>query len=313
MIVGVNGQDGSYLAEHLVRRGEVVHGIGRSLQGSVQVANANIKYHSVDIVNRDLFFDVLTSSDPSVIYFTAAVHGSSGFDYVMSWEESVSVNMIAAQLCLEYVRLNPSTKFIYFGSSKVFDLSPGRMISEDSPRRSNCIYSAQKNYIYDILKVYRRDYDLNCINLWLFNHESPRRKLDYFIPKLVDIAAHAFRDKTYSSPMYTLDFLCDWGCAKEYMAIVADIGLRVDQSDFIIATGITTSGYEIADQVFSGLGLRYEDHIKLTKPNEIVDGSSVRRWFADISSVNKVLPATHFASVQSICYRILDENYRIKA
>jgi GDPmannose 4,6-dehydratase len=263
MVIGVNGQDGSYLAQHLKSRNWIVVGIGRQTRPRIEVANYLSKYCPIDITDNVSFQRCMAELRPDTIFHTAAIHGQAGFRYEDFWLAAHLVNTISLHATLEYARLeNTKAQVIYFSSAKVFGDLHGKILTEASHRSSRCIYSITKNAATSLVSYYRENHGINASVVWLFNHESERRSQEYFAIKIVNALKNSLANIEYSTRIRSLDFWCDWGSANEYMGLLADSCTSLQGEDFILATGKTVWARDIVEELFSRQGLSIENHIK---------------------------------------------------
>ncbi len=286
LVLGVNGQDGSYLAERLLQRGWSVHGVGRQTTSRWLNPDSGLHYHALDLSDLLAFSALLTAIRPDAIFHFAAVHGSSGFFYEDRWRDVHPVNTVSVHVILEYLRcLNPEGFLVYASSSKVFGAELPSNISELSPRHSSCIYTTTKNAATDLVGYYRKRHGIKASVVWTFNHESPRRAKNYFIPQIADILAKSIIDRNYTAQIGTLGFWCDWGDAEEFMDIVADIAGNPLNGDFLLASGETLWAEDFADTLFKQYGLDWKNHMieKIAPPAE-----RPPKWRADLSVLRTV-------------------------
>ena len=306
LVFGANGQDGSYLCESLMRSGLLVTGIGRQACFREQGSQPIDRYLQVDLNNLSEVKNVLHQEKPDYIYHTAAVHGASGFNYEEVWESAHRVNTLSAHACLEYIRHKSSkTSFIYLSSSKVFDESQIGTISEKTARKSTCIYSITKNSTGDLVDYYRKKHAINAGVIWLFNHDSPRRSKEYFIPKLAEILIRSLEDDKYIGEVGSLDFWCDWGSAQEYMDLVSKVGLLPEIQDYVLATGHTISGRALANELFSRFNLSYEKHIKSRVQSEL---HQLPPWVVDNSQIGEALSNKPRMTALDVCLDIINRS-----
>lgn len=277
LVLGVNGQDGSFLAELLASRGYFV--IGADIQNSSALLPGNSKYtyEKLDLCNTAAFDKYLKHYRPDVIFHFAAVHGSAGTIYETIWQDMLLVNMGSVQVILEYLRLiAPQSVFIYANSAKVFGPVYPQKITENSPKQSSCLYTVTKMGASDLIAYYRKKYGSRSSNIYLFNHESQRRAEGFFISKITNILVKSLKNPDYQESVFTLDFECDWGSAKEYMDIAIDISEKAAGEDFVLGTGITWNAHEFVKILFSKRGLDYRNHVleEKQKPSSDIQTSS---------------------------------------
>ncbi len=223
LVLGVNGQDGSYIAEALLDRGCAVTGIGRQAV-SRWVDPARFNYVQLDVANADPLSDLLARAMPDQIYHMAAVHGSAGHVYEDVWRQALAVNVGSVHTCLEHMRLrSPATRLFYPSSLKVFGNPPPTEIDETTPRVSSCLYSITKNAATELIHYYRAQHGSWAAVSYYFNHDSPRRPDSYFLPRLAAQIAASMRHTVPAPGVATLDFWCDWGSSREFMEMTVDL------------------------------------------------------------------------------------------
>jgi len=303
VVTGVNGQDGSYLAEILLDKGFYVIGLGRQ-DASEWVAETSLyEYRKTDLSVGSSFSKVLEEVNPDFIFYAAAVTGGSGFDYEKNWDEVYSVNVRGIVTALQYLEKNREASLTYISSSKVFGMSGKSTISETDHRVSNCLYSVSKNAATDIINYYRERYGLNCSVFWTFNHESPRRGEGYFIRNIVNILQESRNNNSYNGSVFSLDFYCDWGDAREYMDILIDLSLAYAGEDFILATGKNVLARQVVSELFAKYGLDYKDHI--TEANGLTSKIPLLPT-ANVSKLKKYLRKIPQKNVMDVFEDMLD-------
>lgn len=307
LVLGVNGQDGSYLAQHLADAGWSVHGVGRQAALRWGQPHSNLIYHSVDLSDADVLWQTLDGVRPDAVFHFAAIHGSAGFSYEEHWRDVHAVNLVAAHAVLEYQRvLRPDSRFVYASSSKVFGDSLPALVSEACPRYSQCIYTTTKNAATDLIVYYRKRHAAKASVVWTFNHESPRRGSSYFLPKVVDALAKALIDPSHVAEIATLGFWGDWGDANEYMHLIAHLPEASVGQDLVFATGCTTWASDFVDELFSGFGLDWRKHLVEKFPHE---GERPVSWKVDTSRLQSLCNGGPRRSVLEIALDMLRENY----
>ncbi len=303
LVLGVNGQDGSYLAESLLARGWVVHGVGRQAESRWVMADERFTYHNLDIGDLADLQATLRDIQPDFIFHLAAVHGAAGFAYESHWHAAHAVNTLSVHAILEYLRGKaPDAAMMYGSSSKAFGATPPATITEATPRVSSCIYSTTKNAATDLINYYRSRHGIRASSVWLFNHESPRRSGEYFVPRVVEILANSICDPDFRGSIGTLQFICDWGDAAEYMDLTASMAETAPATDFILASGITLRGEGFVDRLFRRYGLRWQDHMAETLAPP---ADAPPAWRADISTLKTRLATTPRRSIYQVCDDIL--------
>lgn len=308
LVLGVNGQDGSYLAEQLLDRGWSVLGVGRQQASRWLSPVSGFSYHALDLCDLSALSALLHDTRPDAIFHFSAVHGSAGFPYEEHWQEVHAVNTVSVHAILEYLRCKaPEGVLVYASSSKVFGATLPIRISESSPRRSSCIYTTTKNAATDLIAYYRERHGLKASVVWTFNHESPRRGSTYFIPQIVDALAKSMLDDDYTIEIGTLSFWSDWGDAEEFMTIVADIAEGSPGTDLLLATGQTLWAEEFVDTLFKKYGRSRKDHLieRLAPQNERPPS-----WRADVSALSKAIGRRPVRTIYDVAENILRTKYQ---
>ena len=266
LVLGANGQDGSYLCETLSARGTAVVAASRQPAPRWPVGSGLYHYQASDIADLDALGALLQAVSPDIVFHFAAIHGPAGFDYEAVWRRAHLVNTLSVHAVLDHIRKdNPGCGLVYASSAKVFGGVPPGRIDEASPRLSTDIYSTTKNAAHGLIDHYRARHGVAASALYLFNHDSPRRDASYFVPRVARALSAALSGHGGKSRLHTLDFACDWGDAREYMEITADVGERGLGQDYVMATGRTWSGREMVETLFRSHDLNYADHIETSQ------------------------------------------------
>ena len=289
LITGINGQDGSYLAELLLEKGYEVHGIlKRNSVAENQTARLDHIFNKLNLEYADMLdmaslIRVLQLVQPDEIYNLAAQsHVRISFDQPIYTTQVVG---LGALNLLEAVRLtNKDTKVYQASSSEMF----GNSFDEDgfqretTPMNPASPYGCAKVYAYNISRNYRNAYDMFVSNGILFNHESPRRGTNFVTNKVVKEVVRIKYGLSDKLMLGNLDATRDWGHAKDYVRAMVMILEQDKPDDFVCATGISHSVRDLCDYTFSSLGLNYEDYVgvdeKYWRPEELVHlkGDSTR-------------------------------------
>jgi GDPmannose 4,6-dehydratase len=265
LILGVNGQDGSFLAEELLRRGHEVVGIGRDPQSRYVAEEKGFSYRAHDLRDAEGLVPILADAAPDHVFHFAAVHGAAGFRYEPVWRDMLAVNVASLHVLLEHARLHaPAMRVIYAGSSKVFPAPLSGVIDEDTEKRATCLYGIGKMTARDLLLHYRAHHGIAVTNLIFFNHESARRPPGFFLTELAAGLGAALEDGNACMNVRTLDFRIDWSAADELMGFVADIAMGSNEAEFVMASGRTVHAREAVRILFERQGLDYRRHVRET-------------------------------------------------
>lgn len=268
LITGIAGQDGSYLAEYLLSLGYEVHGIIRrnsvaeNQQYRLEQIRNDIHIYYGDLLDQTSIEKIITEVKPDEIYNLAAQsHVRISFDIP---QFTVQTNAIGVVNVLEaYKRLSPEAKFYQASSSEMFGLS----VDDDNFQRETTImnpvspYGCAKVFGYNVVRHYRRAYNLHASNGILFNHESPRRGSNFVTSKVVKIACMIKLGMTDKLELGNMDSYRDWGHSKDYVRAMHMIINHNEPDEFVVSTMQTRSVREMCDVVFSYLGLDYRDYV----------------------------------------------------
>ena len=305
-MLGVNGQDGSYLAETLLAKDYRVVGLGRQRESRwVDQKRDDFEYVECDLTDLDAFDLVLRSVGPDFAFHFAAVHGSSGFSYEDVWKAAHVVNTLSLHALLEYARTEGAgCRIVYASSAKVFGTRLAGVISEATPFASTCIYSITKNAAHDLIRYYREHHSVAASTVFLFNHESPRHGSNFFIPKLVqDLAESILTSGPTSHSLDSLNFWGDWGDAREFMELVVEIPRAVP--DMVIASGRTWHGADLVSELSARWGLDAPVGAPPNPHGSVSDGE----FQVDISLLEKTLGQRPRRSILGTCDDILQTNH----
>ncbi|MBT5750643.1 MAG: GDP-mannose 4,6-dehydratase [Flavobacteriales bacterium] len=275
LITGVTGQDGSYLAELLLEKGYMVHGIKRrsSLFNTARIdhlyqgphhPNRKFKLHHGDLSDSMNLTRIIQETQPDEIYNLAAMsHVGISFD---SPEYTADINGLGTLRILEAIRilgLEKKTRIYQASTSELYGGMPENkneqgFYDESSPFHPRSPYGVAKIYGFWITKNYREAYNIFACNGILFNHESPRRGETFVsrkITRAVSKIALGLKDKFY---LGNLDAKRDWGHAKDYVKVMWMILQAEKPQDWVIATGVTSSVRDFVSLAFSEVGIELE-------------------------------------------------------
>ena len=267
LIIGISGQDGSYLAEHLLEQGIEVHGMVRRHSVAENQAyrlvhiQHKITTHYGDLTDQTSIEKLLTDLRPDYIFNLAAQsHVRISFDIP---QYTFQVNALGVLNLLEaYRRICPQAKFYQASSSEMFGLSvDGDCQSEKTTMNPTSPYGCAKVAAYNLVRHYRRAYHLHACNGILFNHESPRRGANFVTQKVVMGAVRIKKGLQDKLELGNMDSFRDWGHSYDYVRAMWKIVNHVKADDFVVATGETHSVREMCDVVFSYLDVDYREYI----------------------------------------------------
>lgn len=310
VVLGVNGQDGSYLAEHLVGSGCEVVGVGRQERSRYFEPSPTFRYRQIDLAaGSEQLTQALHEIKPDRIYHLAAVHGSSGFSYEPLQAALWRVNVESVHASLEYIRsASPSCRLLFASSLKVFGAKPPEVVNERQPRVSTCLYSISKIASEELISYYRKQHRVRASAIYYLNHESPRRPPQYFIPRIATALASAIRSNGVTE-VRSLDFWCDWGSSREFMQFSERL-LECDRNDdYIMGSGSTWYAQTLVEAIFGLAGLDWRNHI-LLPPGLPSAGESP--FHADMSLMEAAIGQTPSQSAVDVVRWILAEMHGIQ-
>jgi GDPmannose 4,6-dehydratase len=272
LITGITGQDGSYLAEFLLEKGYVVHGIKRRsslfntqrvdhIYEDPQVENARFKLHYGDLSDTSNLIRIVQETQPDEIYnLGAQSHVAVSFE---SPEYTADVDAMGTLRLLEAIRilgLEKKTRFYQASTSELYGLVQETPQKETTPFYPRSPYAVAKMYAYWITVNYREAYGMYACNGILFNHESPRRGETFVTRKITRGLANIAQGLENCLYMGNIDALRDWGHAKDYVRMQWMMLQQNQPEDFVIATGVQYSVRQFIQWSAQELGitLRFE-------------------------------------------------------
>jgi GDPmannose 4,6-dehydratase len=264
LITGITGQDGSYLAEFLLAKGYTVVGMARR---SSTVTFERIKHIQDDLIilqgdlhDQSSLVDVMEQYHPEEVYNLAA----QSFVPV-SWNQPVltgEVTALGVTRLLEAIRLvNPRARFYQASTSEMFGKVREVPQRETTPFHPRSPYGVAKVYAHWITVNYRESYDMFAVSGILFNHESPRRGLEFVTRKITYGAARIKLGKANELRLGNLDSRRDWGFAGDYVEAMWRMLQQDEPQDFVIGTGVTHSVSDFCELAFQRVGLDYHDYV----------------------------------------------------
>lgn len=321
VITGVAGQDGQYLAELLLSRGYQVHGIVRpSIHSLEEVYNSRLTptlanqlhpipssprelesrrfyLHAIDLLDQESLQNFLEEYQPTEYYHLAAMSCvPKSWDFPIQCAEH---NSLATAYALEAIRLmNPEIRFCQAGSSEMFGRPITSPQSELTPFRPRNPYASSKVMAHHLTANYREHHRLFACNAILFNHESPRRGLDFVSRKITYAAAKIKFGQQQELRMGNLEAVRDWGFAGDYVDALWRMLQQDKADDFVIGTGLPHRVADIVQIAFDRVGLDWEKHV-------VIDPAFCRpehgcKLVADPTKANKLLdwrPQISFADL----------------
>ena len=294
LITGITGQDGSYLAEFLLKKKYKVHGIIRrvALEDAthrlwrLQRILKQINLHPASLESYASIVKIIQEVKPTEIYHLGA---QSYVDYSFKDEFStLNTNINGTHYMLSAIKdFSPKSKFYFAGSSEMFGKVRSIPQNEKTPFHSRSAYGISKVTGHDLARNYREAYNLYCCTGILFNHESPRRGFEFVTRKISHGVARIKYGFQRDLRLGNLDAKRDWGHAKDYIEAMWLMLQKRKPEDFVIATNKQHSVREFAKVAFSIVGLDYKKFIKIDR--SLYRPAEVQTLLGDFSKARRIL------------------------
>ena len=264
LITGITGQDGSYLAEFLLAEGYEVYGVVRRAStenfARIEHLRDRVRLIQADLLDQLSLIDALDQARPVEVYNLAAQ------SFVpTSWNQPVltgEVTALGVTRLLEAIRhVNPKTRFYQASSSEMFGKVREVPQRETTPFYPRSPYGVAKIYAHWITVNYRESYGMYSVSGILFNHESPRRGLEFVTRKITNGVARIKLGLTGELRLGNLEARRDWGFAGDYVAGMWLMLQSDEPRDYVLGTGQTHSVREFCEAAFSYVGLDYRDYV----------------------------------------------------
>ena len=300
LITGITGQDGSYLAEHLLAEGYEVYGLVRGQANPkrpvVEALLPDVTVIEGDLLDQTSLINAVQRTQPDEIYNLAAISFVA-----LSWNQAeltAETTGLGVLRVLEAIRLvtgasssrkesGAGIKFYQASSSEMFGEVRETPQNEDTPFYPRSPYGVAKVYGHYITQNYRESYNLFACSGILFNHESPRRGTEFFTRKFSLGAARIKLGKQRELAMGNFEFKRDWGYAPDYVSAMHAMLQQDEPDDYVLGTGEAHSGLEFAELAFNHVGLNHEDHIRFNQ--QFVRPAEVEFLLADATKAREKL------------------------
>jgi GDPmannose 4,6-dehydratase len=264
LITGVTGQDGSYLAELLLEKGYEVYGIVRNLarESHRRVAGSGISFVEADFNDQTSLDRAVQQVKPEEVYNLA------GQTFVpTSWSQPLltmeSTGMGALRMLEALRRHAPRARFLQAASSEIFGKADGGPQTELTRLQPRNPYGAAKLFAYQITVNYRESYDMFACSCITFNHESPRRGVEFVTRKVSQQVARIKLGMAEKLTMGNIEGRRDWGFAGDYVRAMWLMLQQARPDDFVIATGVTHSVKEFLEIAFGHAGLDWKKYVEI--------------------------------------------------
>ena len=305
LITGITGQDGSYLAEYLLSLGYEVHGVVRRVAledpeqrlGRIVHLRDRIHLHPASLESYPSLFQIFSRYEFDECYHLAAQ--SFVAESFADGFSTMSTNINGTHYALAALReLQPQCRFYFAGSSEMFGKVRETPQRESTPFYPRSPYGISKCAGFQLTVNYREAYGMFGCNGILFNHESPRRGLEFVTRKITNGVARIKTGLASELRLGNLDAKRDWGHARDYVQAMHLMLQQPAADDYVVATGETHSVRELCELAFSEAGLDYRDFVKIDQ--SVYRPAEVDLLIGDASKARKVLgwePRVDFAGL----------------
>ena len=294
LITGITGQDGSYLADYLLSLGYEVHGLVRRVALETPETRVKriahildrVKLHPASLESYPSIFHVLSSNDFDECYHLAAQ--SFVAESFADGFSTMNMNINGTHYVLAAIReLRPKCRFYFAGSSEMFGNANEVPQKETTSFQPRSPYGISKVAGFHLTKNYREAYGIYCVSGILFNHESPRRGLEFVTRKTTSTVARIKLGLASELRIGNLEAKRDWGHAKDYVRAMHTMLQQPEPDDYVIATGQTHSVRELCELAFAEVGLDYRDFVKVDQRYH--RPAEVDQLIGDASKARKIL------------------------
>lgn len=269
IIFGITGQDGTLLANYLLKKGFQIIGTTRKSNTS---STQNIKIYEVDVLNFTQIFDLIKKESPDFIYNLSG-QTSVGKSFVDPLETYLTIVNTTLYI-LESIRLiNSDIKYFNASSSECFGITNFEILDEQSPFNPVSPYATAKLMAHNLANNYRNTYGLFVSTAIMSNHESYLRSTDFISMKIIEAAYNIANGSQQYFEVGDITIIRDWGWAEDYIEAMYLMMIQKDPDDFILATGRSISLEEFIKYTFNKFNLDYKKYILIsqffTRKNEV--------------------------------------------
>ena len=272
LITGITGQDGSYLAEFLLKKNYEVHGLVRRVASEDKTHRLwrlrnilnKINLHAASLESYASIVKLITKIKPTEIYHLGA---QSYIDYAFQDEFStLNTNINGTHYVLAAIKdFSPNTKLYFAASSEMFGKVLEIPQNEKTPFYPRSTYGISKVAGYELTRNYRESYNLFCCSGILFNHESPRRGFEFVTRKITHAVARIKLGMQKDLRLGNIEAKRDWGHAKDYVVAMWLMLQQKKPQDYVVSTGKQYSVKQFAKLAFEIAGLDYKNYVKIDK------------------------------------------------
>jgi GDPmannose 4,6-dehydratase len=318
LILGVTGQDGSYMADFLLKKKISVHGVIRkSATGNTKninhiindpkIFNKTFFLHKGDLLDAISINNIINKIKPDEIYNFADQ------DHV-GWSREIpiysySTTTLAVIQIFELLKMqNKKIKFFQPVSSNIFGATKENSLSENSNLSPTSVYALAKSSTYLASKMYSNVNNLFICGAIFFNHESPRRSQEYVTTKIIKGACDIYHGKQKNLYLGDITAQIDWGYAKDYVEMAWQIMQQKKPDFFIIGTGVNTSVEKFVHECFKYVGLDYKKYLKVDK--KLLRSNKTKTLKANLKKSKKILKYKVKTNIQDLIKLMMDNELK---
>tara|TARA_B110000438_G_scaffold295482_1_gene338542 strand:+ start:497 stop:1468 length:972 start_codon:yes stop_codon:yes gene_type:complete len=297
LILGVTGQDGSYMADFLLKKKKSVHGVIRkSSTGNTKninhiindpkIFNKSFFLHKGDLLDAVSINNIINKIKPDEIYnFADQDHVAWSSDIPLY---SYSTTTLAVIQIFEFLKMqDKKIKFFQPVSSNMFGSTKENSLSENSNLSPRSVYALAKSSTYLASKMYSSVNNLFICGAIFFNHESPRRSQEYVTTKIIRAVCNIYYGKQKYLYLGDITAKIDWGYAKDYVEMAWKIMQQKKPDFFVIGTGVNTSVEKFTSECFKFVGLDYKKYLKVDK--KLLRSNKTKNLKANLKKSKKIL------------------------
>jgi GDPmannose 4,6-dehydratase len=318
LITGITGQDGSYLAEHLLASGYEVHGIVRRVAledperrvGRIRHMRDKVHLHAASLESYPSIFNVISQHEFDECYHLAAQ--SFVAESFADGFSTMNTNINGTHYMLAALReLRPKCRFYFAGSSEMFGKVREMPQNERTPFHPRSPYGISKVAGFYLTTNYREAYGMYCVNGILFNHESPRRGFEFVTRKITSTVAQIKLGLASELRLGNLEAKRDWGHAADYILAMQRMLQQDEPGDYVVATGQVHSVREFCELAFGEVGLDYRDYV--IQDERFYRPAEVDLLIGDASKARQVLDWAPRYSFQELVKEMVQADLEIES
>ena len=315
LILGVTGQDGSYISEFLLKKNYIVHGMVRK-SATTNTSNIDHLLNDKKILNKKFFIHKGDLLDPvSIIRLINIIKPNEIYNFAdqdhVGWSYEIpiysfNVTTLSVLQIFEFLKMQKvSIKYFQPVSSNMFGLSNKKFFNENSNLSPGSVYALAKSSVFLAAKMYTKIHRLFICGAIFFNHESPRRSKEYVTKKIVTDVCSIYYGKKNFLYLGDIKAKIDWGYAKDYVEVAWKIMQQKKPDFYIIGSGKNVSVRKFAEECFKYLGLDFKKYLKVDK--KLLRPSKTVTLRANIGKAKKILNYKNKTDIKKLI-KIMMEN-----